>query len=82
MMSIHCGLHLLVNFAKRAEKGTSETSSETDKDQNEAVKFVRMACKCFVWGGDEKNGIFKDLNTNLQRNKNPNNGRTFSFYTL
>ena len=43
----YCGLHLLVNFAEMAERETRETS---DADKNDAVKFVRMACKCFAPG--------------------------------
>ena len=68
MNNFYCGLHLLVNFAEIADKETKETEA----DKNEAVNFVRMACKCFARGGDEKNGIYKDFNTYLQRNENPN----------
>ena len=50
----------------------SDRAPTSDTDKNEAVKFVRMAWKCFARCDDEKNGIYKDLNTYLQRNENPN----------
>ena len=77
IINFYCGLHLLVNFAEQVNKiiATYEKdilSQNADSDECSAVKLVRLTCKAFAKGGDEKCGQYKDFSIFCKGRNKPN----------
>ncbi|XP_046565768.1 uncharacterized protein LOC124274447 [Haliotis rubra] len=78
MHNFYCGLHLLVNLADQSASTLSQYEAKiakSSRSESEVVNLIRMCCKAFSRGGDEKSGCY-ELMTLFLESRGVNNKLT------